>query len=158
MPCVKCGPTVARPCIFLDTSALFAAVFSATGGARALLKLGELNAVTLYVGSRVLAEADEVFRRKAPDLLPRLAALLAQANVQVGPPADEASLATAAAVVGYAPDAQILAEALAATIGFFATHNEAHFLNNPRLGDLPCSVGSPGDAPAWVRSQIKTVS
>lgn len=146
---------MARPSIYLDTSALFAAVFSETGGARALLKLGELNAITLYVGSRVLIEADEVFRRKAPDLLPRLAALLAQANVRVGPPADETSLAQATAAIGYAPDAAILAEALAARADFFATHDAAHFLQNPRLDALPCRVGSPGDALAWVRAQIK---
>ena len=71
--------------VFLDTSALFAAVLSSGGGARALLKLGESGAVRIWVGPTVLQEADEVFRRKAPDLLPLLAALLHQTGAQVGP-------------------------------------------------------------------------
>ena len=52
--------------VFLDTSALFAAVLSSGGGARALLKLGESGAIRIWVGPTVLQEADEVFRRKAP--------------------------------------------------------------------------------------------
>ncbi len=70
--------------IFLDTRAVFAAVLSATGGARALLKLGESGAIHVWVGPAVLQEADEVFRRKAPDLLPLLAALLHRAQAQSG--------------------------------------------------------------------------
>lgn len=53
--------------IFLDTSAFFAAVFSATAGARALLKLGESGAISIWVEPTVLKEADEVFRRKASE-------------------------------------------------------------------------------------------
>ena len=34
--------------VFLDTSALFAAVYSETGGVRLLLKLGEAEAIEFY--------------------------------------------------------------------------------------------------------------
>lgn len=96
--------------VFLDTSVVFAAVLSASGGARALLKLGESAAIQIWVGTTVLQEADEVFRRKAPDLLPLLAALLHRAQAQSGPAATAEQQARAAALVAYAPDARIVAE------------------------------------------------
>jgi predicted nucleic acid-binding protein len=145
---------VAEPRLFLDTSALFAAVFSPTGGARELLRLGEIGAIMLLVGPGVLAEAEEVFRRRAPDLLPSLAVLLARANVGAGPEADKAAMARAEPVIPYAPDARILAEALAASADFFVTHDQTHFLDNPNARELPCLVGSPGDALHWLRHQF----
>jgi hypothetical protein len=39
------------PDIFLDTSALFSGIWSETGGARMLLKLGEATAIKLSVSS-----------------------------------------------------------------------------------------------------------
>jgi predicted nucleic acid-binding protein len=139
--------------VFLDTSALFAAVLSATGGARALLKLGESGAVRVWVGPTVLQEADEVFRRKAPDLLPLLAALLHQAQARVGPAATAEQQRHAAALVDYAPDARIVAETLACQADYLVTHDQEHLLRNPRLGDLPYNVGTPGACLAWLRQR-----
>lgn len=140
--------------IFLDTSALFAAVLSATGGARALLKLGESGAIRVWVGPAVLQEADEVFRRKAADLLPLLAALLHQAQAQIGPAATAEQQALAAADVDDAPDARIVAEALACQADYLVTHDQEHLLRNLRPDALPCKVGSPGDCLAWLRQQL----
>ncbi len=139
--------------IFLDTSALFAAVLSAVGGARALLKLGEAGAIEVGVGPTVLQEADEVFRRKAPDLLPLLAGLLHRAQVQIGPAATDEQQAHAAAVVDYAPDARIVAEVLACRADYLVTHDQEHLLRHPRSGDLPCVVGSPGACLTWLRQR-----
>ena len=55
-----------RPRLFLDTSVLFAGVWSAEGGARLLLKLGEAEVVILLVSSQVLNEIEGVIRRKTP--------------------------------------------------------------------------------------------
>lgn len=140
--------------IFLDTSAIFAAVLSATGGARALLKLGESSAIQIWVGPAVLTEADEVFRRKAPDLLPLLAALLHRARAQTGPAATAEQQALAAALVNYAPDARIVAEALACGAEYLVTHDQEHLLRNSRLDVLACKVGTPGDCLAWVRLRL----
>ncbi len=139
--------------VFLDTSAVFAAVLSATGGARALLKLGESSAIRIYVGPTVLREADEVFRRKAADLLPLLATLLHQAQVEVGPAATAEQQAQAAALVDYAPDARVVAEALACQADYLVTHDQEHLLRNTWLSDLSCVVGSPGACLAWLRQR-----
>ncbi len=151
---MKCERNMPEARVFLDTSALFAAVLSATGGARALLKLGESGAIRVWVGPAVLQEADEVFRRKAPDLLLLLAALLHQAQAQVGPAATGEQQARAAAVVAYAPDARSVAEALACQADYLVTHDQEHLLHNPRLGDLPFKVGTPGNCLAWLRQRL----
>jgi predicted nucleic acid-binding protein len=151
---MKCGRIIPEARVFLDTSALFAAVLSATGGARAILKLGESRAIRVWVGPAVLREADEVFRRKAPDLLPLLAALLHQAQTQVGPTATAEQQARAAALVDYAPDAQIVAEALACQADCLVTHDQEHLLRNPRLESQLCKVGTPGDCLAWLRQRL----
>lgn len=56
-----------RVSVFLDTSALFAGIWSAEGGARMILKLGEAGAIRLLVSPQVLAEAESALRRKAPE-------------------------------------------------------------------------------------------
>jgi len=143
-----------EPRVFLDTSALFAGVLSEQGAGRALLQLGETRLVSVWVGPRVLGEADTVFRRKAPDLLPLLAGLIDRANIQIGPPPEEAQLLQAGAVVSYKPDAYVLAEALACGAEYFATHHKTHFLDNPQIADLPLRMGSPGDVLAWLRDRL----
>ncbi len=74
-----------EPRVLLDTSAFFAAVLSEGGGSRALVRRGELGAVSLWVGLSMLQKADEVFRRKANDLRPPLAALLSRPNIGRSP-------------------------------------------------------------------------
>jgi predicted nucleic acid-binding protein len=140
--------------VFQDTSALFAAVLSSGGGARALPKLGESGAIRIWIGPTVLQEADEVFRRKAPDLLPLLAALLHQVGAQVGPAATGEGQARADALVDYAPDARIMAEALACEADYLVTHDQEHLLRVLRPDDLACQVGTPGDCLAWLRQRL----
>lgn len=95
-----------------------------------------------------------MFRRKAPDLLPMLAALLHQAQAQVRPAAAGEQQARADARVDHAPDARIVAEALACETDYLVTHDQEHLLRNLRLGDLPCKVGTLGDCLAWLRQRL----
>lgn len=141
--------------VFLDTSALFAGVFSPSGGARAILRLAEMDAVSLWVGPSVLREAEEVFRRKAPDLLPLLATLLHQAHVHVAPEPSPEHAKLAQEVVEYEPDQRVIAEALSAEASYLATHDQVHLLHNPRVEKLPYRVGTPGDCLAWLRQALR---
>ncbi len=141
--------------VFLDTSALFAAVLSETGGARQLLKLGEAEVITLWVGPTVLAEIDAVLERKSPASKARLALLLDSAGVQVGPEADAATLARAQAVVPYPPDAVIVAEALMAEVTYLVSLDRQHLVGNPRATTLPLILGTPGDCLAWLRARLQ---
>ena len=137
---------------FLDTSALFAAVWSDQGGARVILKLGEAGAVTLLVSPQVIKEAEGALRRKAPDALPLLAILLDRSGVTVAGTAPHKSAATLSIVTGHAGDAQIVADALQAKADYLITLDREHLLGNTRLAEaVQLSIGTPGDFLAWFR-------
>src|SRR4030067_2899168 len=70
---------------FLDTSALFAAIWSEEGGGRMLLRLGEAGAVQIVVSRQVLAGLERALRSKAPHPLGSLAVLLDRIHVEVAP-------------------------------------------------------------------------
>jgi predicted nucleic acid-binding protein len=139
---------------FLDTNVLFAAVLSATGGARMILKLGKAGAVHLQVGPQVLREADRVLTRKSPENKALFVLLVERAGVNVGPEPDAARLAQAGELVAYAPDARILAEALAAEVDYFVTLDRLHFVDNLDPAKLTFAIGTPGDFLAWLRGQM----
>ena len=131
--------------IFLDTSLIFAAVLSETGGARKLFRLGEAGVIQLIVGSNVLRECEEVVRRKAPASLPTLAYLLELGMVEIATQSPDDFIEQAKDFVAYEPDAYVLAEAIAAEPDWFITHDKAHFLNVNLGSSLTIRIGTPGD-------------
>jgi predicted nucleic acid-binding protein len=144
-----------RVSAFLDTSALFAGIWSAEGGARMLLKLGETGAIRLLVSSHVLDEIERVLRRKAPDTLGQLAMILDRASVEVAPPPPAAVIRESQALISHPGDAQVLAAAWTARVDYLVTLDRQHFLNNLALRKaLPFPVGTPGDFLAWYRRQF----
>jgi predicted nucleic acid-binding protein len=146
-------PAEAR--VFLDTSVLFAAVLSETGASRLILKLGEAGTLQVWVGARVLQEADAVLARKAAGSKAFFALLLDRARVRVGPAPDQAALLQATAIVEYPPDAHILAEALAAEVEYLVSLDREHLVGNPRASELPFPIGTPGDFLAWFRQRLR---
>jgi hypothetical protein len=54
--------------VFLDTSVIFAAVLSPQGGARMVLRLGEIGYLRLRVGPQVLRECERSCAAKLPVL------------------------------------------------------------------------------------------
>ena len=145
----------AEPRVFLDTSVLFAAVLSQTSGSRLILKLGESEAIKLWVGTRVLQEADAVLARKTAQNKALFALLLDRARVSVGPEPDDTALARAGTVVDYLPDARIVAAGLAADADYLASLDRKHLVGNPRASELPFPIGTPGDFLAWYRERLQ---
>jgi predicted nucleic acid-binding protein len=138
--------------LFLDTSALFAGIWSAEGGARMLLKLGEAGVVELLVSSQVLEELEEVMRRKASHLLPILAVLLDRSQARLAPSAPGTLFDGCRELVSHPGDARILADAWHNRVDFLVTLDKAHFLDASQLaGQVPFQVGTPGDCLAWLR-------
>jgi predicted nucleic acid-binding protein len=143
---------------FLDTSALFAGIWSASGGARMILKLGEAGAIQLLISPQVLTEVRGALRRKAPDLFDLLTLLLNRSQVEVvslpSPDVERESLA----LTHHAGDAQVLAAAWQTGTDYFITLDREHFLDNTLLRDaLPFPVGTPGDFLAWYRESLQAV-
>ena len=139
--------------VFLDTSALFAAVWSETGGARLILKLGEAGALSLWVGSWVLREADAVLMRKAEHSRVRLALLLDRAGVRVGEEASRQTIEQPQEAIEYLPDAQVLAEATELGVDDLVSCDRKHLVGNPHTEGLPFRIGTPGEFLEWYRSR-----
>jgi hypothetical protein len=96
-----------------------------------------------------------VLARKAPESKALFALLLDQAGVEIGPAPDAVARNSAEAVLEYAPDARVLAEALAVRADYFVTLDRQHFIDNPHVSGLPFLVGTPGDFLAWLRERLR---
>ncbi|MBN1247239.1 MAG: type II toxin-antitoxin system VapC family toxin [Anaerolineae bacterium] len=140
--------------VFLDTSVLFSAVYSAGGGARMILKLGEARAINLWVGPWVLREAEAVIERKAATSKALFAVLLDRSMVQVTREATPKEVTVARQTVPYPADAQILAEAIVSGADYFVSFDREHFLGNPDVHALSFRVGTAGDSLEWYRQQL----
>lgn len=131
--------------LFLDTSVLFSAVLSQTGGARKLFHLAEAGLLQLIVGPTVLREAEEVVRRKAPASLPLLAQLLEAGQVETCSAPTPKQIESARNLTAYIPDARVLAEAIRAEPDWFVTHDKEHFLKAKKGINLSFEIGTPDD-------------
>jgi predicted nucleic acid-binding protein len=142
------------PEVFLDTSVIIAAVMAPTGGARLLFHLAHAGTIRLLVGKGVLQEAEEVMRRKAPELLGLLAQLLDEAGIEISNEPTSQQIEQANSLIDYAPDANILAQAISVKPEWLVSHDKEHFVGNPALNDLPIKIGTPGDVIAWLREHL----
>jgi len=131
--------------VFLDTSVIFAAVLSESGGARKILQLGEAGVIQLILGPNVLRECEEVVEKKCPESLPRLAYLLELAGIEVTSEPGDEEIKAANSILSYKPDAYVLAEAMSAKPDWFITHDKQHFLKKRESFELSFLLGTPGD-------------
>jgi predicted nucleic acid-binding protein len=146
----------ARVSVFLDTSALFAGIWSAEGGGRMILKLGEAEAIRLLVSPQVLDEIECALRRKAPSMLGLLTLLLDRSGVEVVPSPAPEVVQDCHALTGHSGGAQVLAAAWATGVDYLVTLDRKHFLENPALrAAVPFPVGTPGDFLAWYRAKLR---
>jgi len=145
-----------KPRLFLDTSALFAGIWSAKGGARMLLKLGEADAVQLMVSSQVLHEIEEVIRRKAPQFLSTLAILIDCSRIIIVLASPEPLVEQCKVLVSHSGDARILADAWHNATEYLVTLDKVHFLDVTGLSSqLPFPIGTPGDCLTWYRGKLR---
>lgn len=144
-----------KPRLFLDTSALFAGIWSAQGGASMLLSLGEAGALQLVVSAQVLQEMEDVLRRKTARHLPTLAVLLDRSQALVVPAAPVDLIQRCQALVQHPGDARILADAWHSAADYLVTLVRAHFLGKAELAPpAPFPIGAPGDCLGWFRDKI----
>ena len=140
--------------VFLDTSVLFAAVLSETGGARLILKLGEAGALSLWVGPWVLKEAEAVLDRKSPSSKGHFALLLNRAKVNTGKKPAQKQLNQALKAIDYLPDAQVIAEAIAIEADYLVSLDRKHILSSAHIKKLPFPAGTPGDFLEWYKEKL----
>lgn len=141
--------------VFLDTSSILAGIRSATGGSRAILKLGEQGHIELFVSQDVLAEIDDNIRGVAPNQRMNVAALLEVSGIDIVDPPDIATVQMCNRFLQYADDAVVLAAAIDASMDFFVSLDRQHLLDNRMIpDDVPLSILAPADFLAWFRSQL----
>jgi len=139
----------------MDTSALFAGIWSEGGGGRVLLKLGEAGKITLLVSSQVLTELDRTVKTKAPHLVPKAALFLAHSHVTIVSPPKQNLIDQCSALINYDNDAVVMAAALQDETEFFVTLDRKHFLDNVKLNAvMPFLLGTPGDSLEWLRTHL----
>lgn len=144
-----------KPEIFLDSSALMAGIVSSQGAARVLLLLAEDEKIALLVSEQVIAEVERNIARKMPRALPLVREMILRANVQIlrDPRPEEVQLRKN--WISHAADVPILVAAAAAKVGFLATLNQRHFLDDPEVAKRSgLRIGTPGNALAWVRLRM----
>ena len=141
--------------VFVDTSALFSGIWSAAGGARMILKLGEAGAISLLVSIQVLQESERALRRKAPDSLASLALLLDRTSMSVVPAASAETVTKCQALIRHAGDALILAATWESGADYLVALDRKHILDNAALRTVsPFAIGTPGDFLAWYREHL----
>jgi predicted nucleic acid-binding protein len=141
--------------VFLDTSALFAGIWSPAGGSRMILKLGETGAIQLLVSAQVLQEIEYALREKAPGTLGYLALLLERSRIEIVPLAGEDVLNLCRRLVQHTGDLQVIAAAWGSSTDYFVTLDRKHFLGNSRLREkAPFLIGTPGDFLSWFRGKM----
>ena len=142
--------------IFLDTSALFSGFWSASGGARLILKLAEVRSLEICLSPQVLSELDRTLRSKAPEVVGDAALLLDSARVRIAETAAETRVQAFRQLVPHNGDAQVIADAAGMSPDYFVTLDRRHFLENEALcTSLTFPIGTPGDFLAWFREQLR---
>ena len=148
-------PEPRRPQLFFDASALFAGVISAVGAARALLLLSEAGTLAITVSEQVIAETERTLARKAPAALLFYRETLRASRIRIVKDPSAAEVAAARAMIAHEPDIPILAAAIKIKPGYLVTLNRRRFIEDPEVArQSALRIGTPGDALAWVRSEI----
>lgn len=143
---------MAKAELFFDSSALVAGVISATGGARALLLLGEAGLISVLVSEQVVAESERALARKAPGALSyyRRAVKLAIDRILRDPSLEEVQ--GHKDLIEHRADVPILVSAMQAEVDFLVTHNRRHFIDDQSVAERSgLRIGTPGDALDWLR-------
>ena len=120
------SPTPRR--VFLDSSVLYAAVFSQTGPARRLILEGLAGSISLAISNLVLEETKLNLTKNAPLALPYFTILADLLSPQAIHPT-KAAVFRAAQLV-HLKDAPIVAAAAKANAEYLATHDVKHLLTH----------------------------
>lgn len=140
------------PDLFLDSSALFAGIVSASGASRALLLLAEAGQVTITVSEQVVIETERAVARKIPRALPAYREALRAAGLRIARDPLPEEIRAHAGLIAHAADVPIAVAAMQVRADYLVTLNRRHFLDDPSVASSTgLRIGTPGDALAWVR-------
>lgn len=117
--------------LFIDSSALFAAIYSTKGYAHDLILMGIDQKVTLVISSFVMEETRRNLAGSAPETLPALERVFELVPFEIANPPKEMIMHAAGQTV--LKDAPILAAAKSASVDILVTLDKRHLLGRPEL-------------------------
>jgi predicted nucleic acid-binding protein len=140
--------------IFMDSSALVAAVLSPTGAARELIRLSVNEEIQLVISEDVVVETRRNVGRKAPESLPILDRLLAAIDFELAPSPEKKAVWIAEEYVAK-KDAFIVAAAIIANVDFLATFDRKHLIDPPAVSSKSgLIIDTPGNILNQTRGSI----
>ena len=135
--------------VFIDSSVLFAAVYSSRGYARDLLILGVREQTLLIISSLVKEETTRNLASFAPETIALLEHIFEWVPFEIVDPSRDAIIEAANLVA--LKDAPILAAAKAAKAGALVTLDKRHLLDRPELeGFIAAQILRPKEACEWI--------
>jgi predicted nucleic acid-binding protein len=126
--------------VFLDSSVLYAAAFSATGPARRLILKGFQGSVTLCISDLVIEETKRNLAKNAPLALPYFSIIADLLAPSVTRPT-KAEVLQAAQII-HRKDAAIVAAAAKAKADYLATHDVKHLLTHAQAIDKAYGISA----------------
>ncbi len=141
--------------LFLDSSALFAGVASATGAARALLLLAEANQIQITVSEQVVGETERAVARKLPQALEYYREALRSTGLRIVHDPSAEDVEAFHDIISHPADVPIVLAAMRCGADYLATFNRRHFIDDREVtAKCGIPIGTPGDALEWVRQHL----
>lgn len=129
----------------MDSSALFAAILSSTGGARELIRLAIREEIKLVISEDVITETNRNIGRKAPKLLNNLKMFQRIISFEIVPSPTKEEVRIAEAYVAQ-KDAFIIAAAIGADVDYVATFDRKHLIDPPEVSrESRLNIDTPGN-------------
>ena len=143
--------------LFLDSSALFAGIVSASGAARALLLLAESGLITVTISEQVVTETERAITRKVPSAINDLRQAILESKARIVRDPSPEDVTAHSKLISHPADVPILLAAMQAKVDYLVTLNRKHFIDDPNVAQgSGLRIGTPGDALSWVREKIST--
>lgn len=140
--------------VFMDSSALFAAIISSTGAARELIRLAINENIQLVISEDVVTETRRNISGKAQELAPLLDWLIENVNFELLPSPDKEAVWSAETYVAQ-KDAFIIAAAIHADVDYVATFDRKHLIDPPEVNEKSgLHVATPGDILNNIRDSL----
>ena len=138
--------------LFLDSSALYAAIYSSTGAARELIRWSIQGRVQLIASQDVLEETQRNIARKAPEIADVFHFFLAMLPLEIVPDPTKAEVRQAEQFVAQ-KDAPIVAAARKANVDYLVTFDKKHLLQKKDLSEyVGGEILTPGELVVLLRS------
>ncbi len=152
---------LARPTLFLDSTAVLAAVFSKDreSPARKLFEMAEAGLLDLHVSNDVIREVERILTNLDSDFRPiDLAENLTMANVARTADPDPGTVEECLGLTSFRSDALVLAAAVDTDCEVLVVGDKARLLKNPEIGppNTRTVVMLLPEAMDWARDQIVT--